>query len=167
MVILVDLDILFVDLVGRRGVGFSNKEEKQVRLRRGNELIKHNKSIKLQFTGMDKKVFITIGLIAIIAIGVFFYLNQSDKKHGVSQLETVKVAQFNEFFLYMPLYLADAKGFFAEEGLKIEIINTGGDDKTFAAVIGGSATFGIADPTFVAIAREQGMGGKVICLVLK
>jgi len=115
---------------------------------------------------MNKKVFITIGVVAIIAIGVFVYLNKSDKKQVDSQLETVKVAQFNEFFLYMPLYLADAKGFFAEEGLKIEIINTGGDDKTFAAVIGGSATFGIADPTFVAIAKEQGMGGKVIASIV-
>ena len=115
---------------------------------------------------MTKKVFIAIGVVAVIAIGVFVYLNKSDKKQGDSQLETVKVAQFNEFFLYMPLYLADKKGFFAEEGLKIEIINTGGDDKTFAAVIGGSATFGIADPTFVAIAKEQGMGGKVIASIV-
>jgi len=109
---------------------------------------------------MTKKGLITIGTIAAVAIGVA--LNTCGKKQGDSQLETVKVAQFNEFFLYMPLYLADVKGFFAEERLKIEIINTGGDDKTFAAVIGGSAAFGIADPTFVAIAKEQGMGGKVV-----
>jgi len=31
-----------------------------------------------------------------------------------------------------------------------------------AAVIGGSALFGIADPTFVAIAKEQGIDGCVI-----
>jgi NitT/TauT family transport system substrate-binding protein len=111
---------------------------------------------------MKKKIFITLGVIAAIAIGVFAYLKKGDKQQSDVKIETVKVAQFNEFFLYMPLYLADAKGFFAEEGLKIEIINTGGDDKTFAAVIGGSAMFGIADPTFVAIAKEQGMGGKVI-----
>jgi NitT/TauT family transport system substrate-binding protein len=109
----------------------------------------------------QKNFFMAAGSIAIIAIGVFV---SSCKKQG--DLETVRVAQFNEFFLYMPLYLADAKGFFAEEGLRIEITNTGGDDKTFAAVIGGSAMFGIADPTFVAIAKEQGMGGKVIASIV-
>jgi len=109
---------------------------------------------------MTKRTHITTGVAAALAIASV--LSGCGPKQAGSQLETVKVAQFAEFFLYMPLYLADAKGFFAEEKLKIEVINTGGDDKTFAAVIGGSATFGIADPTFVAIAKEQGMGGKVI-----
>ena len=115
---------------------------------------------------MNKKVFITIGVIAAIAIGVFVYLNKSDKKQVDFQLETVKVAQFSEALLYMPLYLADDRGFFREEGIAIEIINTGGDNQTFAAVIGGSATFGVADPTFVAIAKEQGMTGSVIANIV-
>lgn len=55
---------------------------------------------------------------------------------------------------------------FAQEGIQIEIVNTTGDDKTFAAVIGGSATFGIADPTFVAIAAEKGFKGKVIASIV-
>lgn len=79
-----------------------------------------------------------------------------------SKLKTIKVAQFGDVFIYTPLYLAKAKGFFEEEGLKIDLINTGGDDKTYAAVIGGSALFGIADPAFVAIAKEQGIDGRVI-----
>ena len=79
-----------------------------------------------------------------------------------SELETIKVAQFGDVFIYIPLYLANTKGFFKEEGLKVDLINTGGDDKTYAAVIGGSALFGIADPTFVAIAKEQGIDGCVI-----
>jgi len=115
---------------------------------------------------MNKKNFITIGVIAIIAIGVFVYLNKPDKNQGNSQLETVKVAQFGEALLYMPLYLANDKDFFLEEGIKIEITNTGGDDKTFAAVINGSATFGVADPIFAAIAKEQGLGGKVVASIV-
>lgn len=111
---------------------------------------------------MSKKAFIIVGVAVAIAIGVFVYL-RSNKDSG---LETVRVAQFNEFFLYMPLYLADVKGFFADEGLRIRIVNTGGDDLTFAAVVGGSATFGVADPTFVAIAKERGMRGKVIASIV-
>ncbi|MDR2581316.1 MAG: ABC transporter substrate-binding protein [Fibromonadaceae bacterium] len=110
---------------------------------------------------MKNNFFIKLGAIAAIAIGMFFV---SCTKKG--DLETVRVAQFNEFFLYMPLYLADAKGFFAEEGLRIEVVNTGGDDKTLAAVMGGSAMFGIADPTFAAIAKERGGDGKVIASIV-
>jgi NitT/TauT family transport system substrate-binding protein len=101
----------------------------------------------------------------LLTVSLLIGCNSGSKKME-EKLETVKVAQFSQFFLYMPLYLADAKGFFEEEGIKIEMVNTGGDDKTFAAVIGGSATFGIADPTFVAIAKEQGQEGKVIASIV-
>ena len=83
-----------------------------------------------------------------------------------SELETIKVAQFGDVFIYIPLYLANTKGFFKEEGLKVDLINTGGDDKTYAAVIGGSALFGIADPTFVAIAKEQGIEVHEIAMMM-
>jgi NitT/TauT family transport system substrate-binding protein len=76
--------------------------------------------------------------------------------------EKVTIAQFGHVFLYLPLYVARAKGFFTEQGLDVSLVDTGGDDKTFAAVGGGSAQFGVADPVFAAIAREQGKGGKVI-----
>jgi NitT/TauT family transport system substrate-binding protein len=41
-------------------------------------------------------------------------------------------------------------------------VGTGGDEKTWAAVIGGSAQFGVADPTFIAIASQRGQPGKIV-----
>jgi NitT/TauT family transport system substrate-binding protein len=76
--------------------------------------------------------------------------------------EKVTIAQFGHVFLYLPLYVAKEKGYFAENGLDITLVSTGGDDKTFAAVASGSAQYGVADPVFTAIAREQGRGGKVV-----
>lgn len=108
----------------------------------------------------------SIALILTIFAGLQFSGCSSCNSDKPAQLDKVKVAQFGDVFLYMPLYLADSKGFFKEEGIQIELTNTGGDDKTFAAVISGSATFGIADPTFVAIAKEKGQGGKVIASVV-
>ncbi len=75
--------------------------------------------------------------------------------------ETIKVAQFGDVS-YIYLYIWQIQRIFQRRGLKVDLINTGGDDKTYAAVIGGSALFGIADPTFVAIAKEQGRDGCVI-----
>lgn len=107
-----------------------------------------------------KKYFKTIiTFVVLVIVGVVIWVNIPKEETG---LRTVKVAQFGDVFIYTPLYLADAKGFFEEEGIKIELINTGGDDKTYSAVISGSAMFGIADPVFAAIAQEQGIEGRVI-----
>lgn len=112
---------------------------------------------------MTKIKWTAFGLIATITVAIIYYNSGTTK---TSELKKVQVAQFGDVFLYMPLYVAIDRGFFREEGLEIELTNTGGDDKTFAAVIGGSAIFGIADPTFVAIAKEQGQGGRVVASVV-
>ena len=105
-----------------------------------------------------------VKLILIIAVVVISSCNSSKTKDQT--IDKIKVAQFGEVFIYMPVYLADLKGFFKEEGIEIELISTGGDDKTYAALISGSAVFGIADPTFVAIAAERGQKGKVIASIV-
>ena len=111
-----------------------------------------------------------IKVIALLLILSFSFGFGHQSSHGLPQnqdhLEKVKVAQFADVFLYMPLYLADDKGFFKEQGLSVDIVSTGGDDKTFAAVISGDVQFGIADPTFVAIARAKGQPGKVIASIV-
>ena len=120
---------------------------------------------------------IRVIVILLIFSFSFFFINQSGQSSAQNgkqsqqaskeqHLENVKVAQFADVFLYMPLYLADGKGFFKEQGLSVDIISTGGDDKTFAAVISGNVQFGIADPTFVAIARAKGQPGKVIASIV-
>lgn len=82
------------------------------------------------------------------------------------QPQKITIAQFGQVFLYMPIYVAKDKGFFKDEGLDVQLVNTGGDEKTFTAVASGSAQFGVADPTFTAIAREKGQGGKVIASIV-
>jgi NitT/TauT family transport system substrate-binding protein len=79
----------------------------------------------------------------------------------------ITIAQFGHVFLYMPLYVALDKGFFKNHGLDVKLVSTGGDEKTFTAVTTGNAQFGVADPTFTAIAREHGQGGKVVAVVVR
>ncbi|MDE6613378.1 MAG: ABC transporter substrate-binding protein, partial [Clostridia bacterium] len=45
-----------------------------------------------------------------------------------------------------PLYLADALGYFADEGIEIELTNGGGADNTMAAVLSGAADVGFCGP---------------------
>jgi NitT/TauT family transport system substrate-binding protein len=79
----------------------------------------------------------------------------------------IVIAQYGHVFLYMPLYVAQRKGFFKKHGLDVKLVSTGGDEKTFTAVVTGNAQFGVSDPTFVAIAREHGQTGKVVASVVR
>jgi len=88
------------------------------------------------------------------------------KNPAAAGAKSVTIAQFGHVFLYMPLYVAMRKGFFAKNGLDVKLVSTGGDEKTFTAVSTGNAQFGVADPTFAAIARERGQGGKVVASVV-
>jgi NitT/TauT family transport system substrate-binding protein len=78
----------------------------------------------------------------------------------------ITIAQAGDFFLYAPLYVALDAGLFKKHGLDVTITTTGGDDKTWAAVLSGSAQFGVADPTFVAVAAERGQPGKVVASIV-
>lgn len=91
----------------------------------------------------------------------------TENKLGEKPLKDAVIAQFGHVFVYMPLYVAIDQGFFKDEGLNAELVSTGGDEKTFAAVASGNAQFGVSDPTFTAIARERGQGGKVVAAVVK
>ena len=86
---------------------------------------------------------------------------------GAAKAKPITIAQFGHVFLYMPLYVAVRKGFFKEEGLDVRLVSTGGDEKTFTAVVTGNAQFGVSDPTFTAIARERGQGGKVVAGIVR
>lgn len=88
-------------------------------------------------------------------------------KPSTTKTDEVTVAQYGHVFLYMPLYVAVDKGFFRDEGLDVKLVSTGGDEKTFAAVSSGAAQFGVSDPTFAAIARERGQGGKIVAAVVR
>ena len=83
------------------------------------------------------------------------------------ELTEVTIAEYGEFLLYSVLYTADADGHFKREGLKVNIVPAGGDEKVFASLIAGSAQFGVGDPTFVAIAGEKGRPGRIIFSLLQ
>ena len=83
-----------------------------------------------------------------------------------STVRKITIAQFGDFFLYAPLYVAIDEGYFRDMGLEVSLISTGGDDKTWAAVLAGNAAFGVADPTFVAIAGTKGQPGTVIANIV-
>jgi NitT/TauT family transport system substrate-binding protein len=58
----------------------------------------------------------------------------------------IKINEVTHSVFYAPLYLADGLGYFADEGIKIELTNGGGADSTMASVLSGGADVGFCGP---------------------
>lgn len=98
----------------------------------------------------------------LLLVGSCLSCSRSDNRTKVPEVTRLTVAQVGDFFLYAPLYVALDAGFFKEQNLEVSIVTTGGDDKSWAAVISNSAQFGIGDPTFIAASSERGQPGVVV-----
>ncbi|RIL10540.1 MAG: hypothetical protein DCC75_04150 [Proteobacteria bacterium] len=103
--------------------------------------------------------------IAIIAASLLAWCEI--RADAPANLVPVTIAEYGEFPLYASLYVADAKGYFVQEGLKVTIVPAGGDEKVFAALLAGSAQFGVGDPIFTVISGEKGRPGRIVCSILQ
>jgi len=119
---------------------------------------------------MLRKPLLPILVLFIVVLGAFtgywLWKRSTTTSGKAATPQRVRIAQFGDFFLYAPIYIAMDKGYFAAQGLDVTVFNTGGDEKTWAAILSGDATFGVADPTFIAIANERGREGRVIASVV-
>ncbi|RDY25887.1 ABC transporter substrate-binding protein [Romboutsia weinsteinii] len=62
------------------------------------------------------------------------------------KLDKVTIAEVTHSVFYAPQYAAITEGFFEEEGIEIDLLNTQGADKTMAALISGEAQVGLMGP---------------------
>ena len=88
-----------------------------------------------------KKHILSILVAAVTALFVPFAFVSCKKEDNLVRINEVTHSVF-----YAPLYLADAIGYFGEEGIEIELTNGGGADATMAAVLSGSADVGFCGP---------------------
>lgn len=69
---------------------------------------------------------------------------------------TVRLNEVTHSVFYAPQYVAMKQGFFADEGLEVELTNGGGADKVMTAVVSGSADIGLAGPESCIYIYNQG-----------
>jgi AbrB family looped-hinge helix DNA binding protein len=74
----------------------------------------------------------------------------------------VRIAQAYHSLLYLPLYIAHDVGFFADEGVRVEITTAGGGTEAWSAVEAGIADYSVHDPVFTVRAFEQGIEDAVV-----
>ena len=80
-----------------------------------------------------KKIIITI--ICIVLLASIFFFEAFTRKNKDTKLEKVKVAEVTHSIFYTPLYIADALGYFEDEGIDVEIVLTSGANNVAAAVM--------------------------------
>lgn len=72
------------------------------------------------------------------------------------QTATVRLNEVTHSVFYAPQYVALNEGFFADEGLKVELTNGGGADKVMTAVLTGQSDIGLAGPEACIYVLNQG-----------
>ena len=60
--------------------------------------------------------------------------------------DVVRINEVTHSVFYAPMYLAEALGYYEDEGFDVEFTNGGGADNTMAAVLSGSADVGFCGP---------------------
>ncbi|MDE7087267.1 MAG: ABC transporter substrate-binding protein [Clostridia bacterium] len=91
-----------------------------------------------------KKKFLSLFCAAVFTLCIPFAFIGCKNSESV-----IKINEVTHSVFYAPLYLADALGYFKDEGYTIELTNGGGADKTMAAVLNGSADVGFCGPEAV------------------
>ncbi len=86
-----------------------------------------------------KKLFALVLCVGLLAT-LFMACSKKEEK------TTVRLNEVTHSVFYAPMYVALKQGFFAEEGLSVELTNGGGADKVMTAVLAGHADIGLAGP---------------------
>ena len=92
-------------------------------------------------------------LVALVMAGVAVV---TGAPAATVELKKVKITQAVESLIFLPTYVARAKGFFTEEGLEVEQISTGGGGPEVQALIAGEVEFAVAGATYHLSAQQQG-----------
>ncbi|MBQ3219093.1 MAG: ABC transporter substrate-binding protein [Clostridia bacterium] len=92
-------------------------------------------------------------LTALLACMILILPFSACKDNG--ELKTLELNEVTHSVFYAPLYLAIENGYFEEEGLKINLTNGGGADKSMTAVLSGTADIGLMGPETVIYVHNQ------------
>ena len=103
---------------------------------------------------MFKKI---IALTSSLALSTFFLTGcNSNIEVKDKKIDKITIAEVTHSVFYAPQYVAISKGFFEDEGIKVDLINTQGADKTMAALISGEAQIGLMGPEASIYVYNQG-----------
>ena len=89
-----------------------------------------------------KKIILICLIIILLGIGIILGINSQKQDEKNNNLKKVTLTEVTHSIFYAPQYLADALGYFEEEGLDVEITLSQGADAVMSAVLSGDADIG-------------------------
>ena len=92
---------------------------------------------------------------AILMTFILMLIPFSACNDSEGSLKTIELNEVTHSVFYAPLYLAIENGYFEEEGLKVNLTNGGGADKSMTAVLSGTAHIGLMGPETVIYVYNQ------------
>lgn len=95
-------------------------------------------------------------LSLLISAAMVFALCACSGQNTEKQLEKLTVSEVAHSVFYAPQYAAISQGFFAEEGLEIELINGQGADKVMTAVLSDQVDIGFSGPEAAIYVMREG-----------
>jgi NitT/TauT family transport system substrate-binding protein len=105
-------------------------------------------------------------LIVGIAMSFVTFAGASGSAHAQPALKRLTVSEAARHMNYTPFYYAIERGYFAKEGLEINLLTANRRDLAMKAVIAGEAFASIHDPIEAALARSRGADVKVVANVV-
>lgn len=92
--------------------------------------------------GKMKKIILICLIVILLGIGIILGINPQKQDEKNNNLKKVTLTEVTHSVFYAPQYLADALGYFEEEGLDVEITLSQGADAVMSAVLSGDADIG-------------------------
>ncbi|TQO57677.1 ABC transporter substrate-binding protein [Paraclostridium bifermentans] len=95
---------------------------------------------------MFKKISTLLAVATSLALGVTGCTKGASSDATDKDMTKLTVGEVTHSIFYAPQYAAITQGFFDEEGIEIDLINTQGADKTMAALLSGEVDIGLMGP---------------------
>jgi ABC-type nitrate/sulfonate/bicarbonate transport systems, periplasmic components len=99
-----------------------------------------------------------IGMLVVLAL-LSTLLTGCKSSNGLKEITLNEVAHS---IFYAPMYVAIEKGYFKDEGLKVNLVNGLGADKTMTAVLSGNCDIGFMGPEATVYVYNEGQEDYVI-----
>ncbi|MFY9120248.1 MAG: ABC transporter substrate-binding protein [Syntrophomonadaceae bacterium] len=109
-----------------------------------------------------KRLSVWLALLLIGGLLATSMVGCGQKEESDQQLTKVRYCEVVRSIFYAPMYVAINEGFFAEEGLEIEMTTGQGADKVMTALLSGGADIGLAGPEATVYVYNQGQEDYVV-----
>ena len=107
---------------------------------------------------LKKRILPLLLAVALAALS----LAGCGKKDAPKQLTKVTLNEVAHSIFYAPMYAAIENGYFAEEGIELELVTGFGADKVMAAVLSGDADIGFMGPETTVYTYNEGTSDAVV-----